>query len=122
LVAGIAHAGNSCDKFDIVLVNKTGLTLAGSANIGPNAEITPSIITGFEDQQTFTITAPTEGNLTGKFSLASISVPLKQAVIHYSLANEALGVCGHKMTTIEGDYSVTDSRSPNKVTYTIAPK
>lgn len=124
LIGGVAAASTPCNGFEIKIKNHLLDDLLVS-NIKLNgADIQPG---GFQklnsnEEQVFTVNNSMDDlPMTGDFVFHTISLPVREVKIHYSLKNSGL-ICEHEDRTTDNDYSVEKTRTPGKVTYSISNK
>ncbi|MCA0404417.1 MAG: hypothetical protein LCH30_11630 [Proteobacteria bacterium] len=122
LVAGLAQAGNSCEGFEIKVKNNLSDDLIARKISLQGANIQPGGIEKLnsKSEETFTVNAVQNenGKIKGTLIFDTISLPVKEVKINFSLENKGL-ICEHVDNTKEGSLSADKIRMPGKVLYTI---
>jgi hypothetical protein len=120
-VTGLAGAGNMCRDFEIGLKNKTAdKFLITEANLTNGDYSTSGLgILDTAESKVLTISkAADEKLMKGSFKLHSVSLPIKEVKIIFSLSNTGIH-CQVKNFNLEGDYNVIDSRITGRENFTI---
>lgn len=121
LVSGVATANPACNGFEIKIKNNLTDDLLISSIKLDGADITP---VGFDKLNGKTETTFTVNNsnkdipMYGKFVFHTMSLPVKEINIEYTLENKGL-VCENNTIDTPSDYPVDKSRAVNQVIYAI---
>lgn len=121
LAASIAQASTPCDGFEIKIKNALPDSLVATNTQLSGATIQPAGIQKIDgnSEAVFTVNGSAENlPMSGYFTFRTISLPSKVVRIRFNLTNQVL-VCEHSEDTSDGDYPISHTRLPGKITYTI---
>lgn len=118
---GLSYADGICDGFEIKLKNGLPDDFIVNKIHLKNGAIQPNHMETLKgnSEQIFTVNnAAKNATMEGELSLHTVSIPSKKIKIKFTLNNKG-AYCKHRDKDSGGDYSVSNTRMPGGVNYTI---